>query len=96
MLRKCLCKINAWEKTWRAFAAEDFKRFAGRVDITFLNNLPLADLLDRLGRLPDNSVVIYAELLRDASGLVYVPARVCPLVASASNALVYGPFDTYL
>jgi signal transduction histidine kinase len=88
--------VNPWEQTWRGFAEQDFKRFAGRVEITYLNDLPFAELLDRLGRLPTNSAVIYAELLQDASGHVYVPARVCPLIASASNAPVYGPFDTYI
>jgi len=88
--------VNPWEQTWRGFAEQDFKRFTGRVDITYLNDLPFAELLDRLGRLPDNSAVIYSELLQDASGHVYVPGRVCPLIASASNAPVYGPFDTYV
>jgi signal transduction histidine kinase len=88
--------VNPWEQTWRGFAEQDFKRFAGRVEITYLNNLPFAELLDRLGRLPTNSAVIYAELLQDAGGHVYVPGRVCPLIAAASNAPVYGPFDTYI
>jgi signal transduction histidine kinase len=87
---------NSWEQTWRGFAEQDFKRFADRVEITYLNDLPFRDLLEKLGRLPDDSVVIYSELLQDAGGHVYVPARVCPLIASASNAPVYGPFDTYV
>jgi signal transduction histidine kinase len=88
--------VNEWEEVWRGFAEQDFKQFADRVDVTFLNHLPLPELLERLGQLPENSVVIYAEMLRDASGHVYVPARICPLVASASNAPVFGPFDTFL
>lgn len=88
--------VNAWEETWRAFAGQDFQRFAGRVEVTYLNDLPFPEMLDRLGRLPDHSAVIYSELLQDASGHVYVPGRICPLIASASNAPVYGPFDTYI
>ncbi|PWT83584.1 MAG: hypothetical protein C5B58_06310 [Acidobacteria bacterium] len=88
--------VNGWEQAWRSIAEQDFKRFRGRVEITYLNDLPFAEMLDRLGRLPDHSVVIYSELLRDISGHVYVPARACPLVASASNAPVYGPFDIYI
>ena len=65
---------NSWEQTWRGFAEQDFKRFADRVEITYLNDLPFRDLLEKLGRLPDDSVVIYSELLQDAGGHVYVPA----------------------
>jgi len=88
--------VNEWEQAWRGFAEQDFKRFADRVDVTYLNHLPLPEQLERLGRLPENSVVIYGELLRDASGRIYVPARVCPVIASASNAPVFGPFDTFV
>jgi signal transduction histidine kinase len=87
---------NAWEEAWRTFAEQDFKRFADRVDVTYLNHLPLPELLERLGRLPVKSLVIYSELLLDASGHVYVPGRVCPLIASASNAPVYAPLSQYV
>jgi signal transduction histidine kinase len=88
--------VNPWEELWRGFAEQDFKRFGGKLEITYLNTLPIPELLDRLNRLPDNSIVIYSEMLRDASGHVFVPARVCPLIASASNAPVYGSLDSYL
>jgi signal transduction histidine kinase len=88
--------VDPAEQIWHRLAAEDFRRFAGRVEITYLNNLSLPDLLDRLGRLPDHSVVIYPGLFRDASGHAYVPDRVCPLIASASNAPVYGTIETYV
>jgi signal transduction histidine kinase len=88
--------VNSWEESWRVFAEQDFKRFAGRVKITYLNDLPFPELLDRLGRLPANTAVVYSELLQDANRHVYVPGRVCPLIASASNAPVYGPLDSYV
>ena len=87
---------NDWENVWRGFAKQDLQRFSDRVIIHYLNDLALPDLLDRLGRLPQNSVVIYSEMLRDAAGHVFVPGRVCSLIASASAAPVYGPFDTYI
>jgi signal transduction histidine kinase len=88
--------VNPWERSWRTFSERDFQRFADRVEITYLNDLPFPELLQQLGQLPANSAVIYAELLRDAGGHVFVPARVCPLIASAANAPVYGLYDTYL
>lgn len=88
--------VNAWETTWRGFAGQDFQRFRDRVEVTYLNNLPFPEMLDELGRLPTDSVVIYSELLRDVTGHIFVPARVCPLIASASDVPVFGPFDIYL
>ena len=88
--------VNEWEQSWRALAEQDFRRFNSQINIFYLNDLSFTDLLERLGHLPSNSAVIYPELLRDAGGHVHVPGRVCSVIASASNAPVYGPFDGYI
>jgi signal transduction histidine kinase len=80
----------------RAIAEQDFKRFAGRIEFTYLTDLPLADLLDRLGRLPDGSIVIYGSLEQDASGRVYIASQACRLIASVSNVPVYSSYDTFV
>jgi signal transduction histidine kinase len=53
-------------------------------------------MLDRLGQLPDSSIVLYAGILQDVTGQAYVPSRVCPLVTSASSAPVFGVFSTWI
>lgn len=84
------------EDTWRQLVADEFRRFADKVQITYLNNLPLPELLDQLGRLPEHSVVIYPGLFRDASGHSYAPDQVCSLVTAASNAPVFSTFNVYV
>lgn len=84
------------DKSRRAIAEQDFKRFGGRIEFTYLTDLPLADLLDRLGRLPDDSIVVYGSMEQDSTGHVYIAARVCPLIASASNVPVYSSYDTFV
>jgi signal transduction histidine kinase len=76
--------------------ARDFKEYEPRLDLTFLDDLPLSKLLARLSQLPGNSVVIYTTFFKDASGLIDLPARICPLIVESSNAPVYGTFNTSL
>ncbi len=83
-------------ESWRGFAEPDFARFAGRVEFTYLDHLSLSDLLKRVGELPAHSIILYAGLYQDASGQTFAPARICPLIASASNVPVYGVASTYL
>ncbi len=83
-------------ESWRGFAEPDFARFAGRVEFTYLEHLSLSELLKRVGELPAHSIVLYAGMYQDASGQTFAPARICPLVASASNVPVYGVSSTYL
>jgi signal transduction histidine kinase len=87
---------NAQDRMWRTFAEQDFAHYAGKVDVTYLNDLPVPELMDRLGRLPINSVVIFPGILRDADGHAFIPARLCPLIVSASSAPVFGTFETLL
>lgn len=82
------------EKVFRGIAERDFKRLAGKIDPTYLDDLPLPELLVRLGQLPDNSIVLYFTVLQDAAGHVYTGAQVGTMVASSSKAPVYGIFDT--
>jgi PAS domain S-box-containing protein len=84
------------DKARRFLAEQDFKRFAGGIEFTYLTDLPLVDLLERLGRLPDGSIVIYGSMEQDASGHAYIAARVCGFVASASNVPVYSSYDTFV
>ena len=84
------------DKARQEVAEKDFQRFAGRIEFTYLSDLPLAEQLERLGRLPDASIVIYGGMEQDATGHAYIPARISPLIASASNAPVFGSYDTFI
>ncbi len=88
--------IDPAEETWRLLVEDDFGQFAGKVEITYLNNLPLPKMLDQLSRLPDHSVVIYPGLFRDASGQSYAPDRVCSLITASSNSPVFSTFRVYV
>jgi signal transduction histidine kinase len=84
------------EEAFRHLAEQEFSRFASGVQITYVYDLPLSELLVRLGELPDDSVVIFFTMFQDAAGHEYVPAKVFPMIASSSNAPVYCLFDTHI
>ena len=86
--------VDPAEEIWRHLAEQDFKRFSGRVEITYLNDLSFPEQLEELGRLPDDSVVFYQGLFRDSAGHAYMSERVCPLIVSASNAPVFTTMST--
>jgi signal transduction histidine kinase len=77
-------------------AKREFTPYAGRLSFTYLNDLPLTTLLDRIGQLSNHSVVLYTNFLRDASGQSYLTASVCPSIAASSNVPVYAIFDTFM
>jgi signal transduction histidine kinase len=86
--------VDPAEQIWHRLAEQDFARFADRVEISYLNDISFPEQLERLGRLPENSIVFYQMLFRDATGHTYMPERVCPLIVSASNSPVFGTSGT--
>src|SRR5271165_4835407 len=67
------------------------------LDFTYLTDLDMSSLLQRLRNLPQRTVVLYTSFFRDASGSQFVNATTAlPLVSEAANAPVFGISDTYL
>lgn len=80
---------------WRRdYEKKEFEPYTERLDFTYMNDLSLPQILDRISRLPGHSIALFTVFFKDASGEAFVSAKVAPLVAIASNAPVYGSFDT--
>lgn len=68
-----------------------------RVDITYLTDLPMKQLQDRLRHLPSHSIVVFLTFFKDAQGRHFVSAtQALPMVVAASNSPVFGVVDVYL
>jgi signal transduction histidine kinase len=73
------------------------KPYEKRLRFTYLTDLTMTDLVERLHRLPPRTIVLYSSFWRDAAGRQFVNATVAlPMIAKASNAPVFGFSDTYL
>ncbi len=84
-----------FDRLWKTRAERALAAYAGRLDATYLEGLALADLRDRVARLPDDTIVLYTTVFRDANGPTR-PDDVSRDVASASRVPVYGTFEPTL
>src|SRR5271157_292585 len=67
------------------------------VDFTYLTDLEMSSMLERLRHLPVRTIVLYVSFFRDAAGNEFVNATTAlPLVSETANAPVFGMSDTYL
>lgn len=74
-----------------------FSSVQADVEVTFLEDMEMATLLERLKKLPENSIVFYTSFFRDSVGNRFLNAtQALPMVASAADAPVFGMSDTYL
>ena len=67
------------------------------IDITYLTDLTMTGLLEKLRHLPSRTVIFYSTFFRDAAGNEFVNATTAlPMIAEAANVPVFGISDTYV
>jgi PAS domain S-box-containing protein len=75
---------------------EALKPYEGSLDISYLADLSVPDMLKRLQQLPNHTLVLLASVGQDAAGTSFKANEIGPLVAAAANAPVFGLFDIHL
>ena len=80
-----------------AFTKEFFKSSQSKVEFSYLTDMAMEQLLERLKNLPENSIVFYTSFFEDSVGNKFLNAtKALPMIASVSNAPIFGMSDTYL
>src|ERR1700741_3498152 len=70
---------------------------SSKLDLAYITDLGMQQLLERLRRLPEQTVVLYISFFQDAAGHKFMNAtRALPMIAEAARAPVFGMSDTYL
>jgi signal transduction histidine kinase len=88
---------SSFDKHLEDIYRERLRSYEGSLDFTYLTDLDLPSLLERLRHLPDHTIVLYTHIGIDAKGTRYIGASEAgPMVANAANAPVFGPSDVDL
>lgn len=76
---------------------EQLRLYEGNFDISYLTNLTMPDIQERLHQLPNHTIVLYCCMTRDAQGNRFAAGGdALSKVATASNAPVFGMFDSFI
>ena len=84
------------EKHWLEQLRGDLAPYSSRVEIIYLADLPMNQLLDRIATLPPNSVILSTFFFQDATGQFLLPEEAVELMARNSRAPIYTIYSTYL
>ncbi len=88
---------SRFDKGVAALAKATLTSYEARFDVTYLTDLPMKQLQEKLGRLPSHSIVLFLTFFKDVQGREFLSTtEVLPMVVAASNAPVFGVVDTYL
>jgi PAS domain S-box-containing protein len=85
---------NSWlESFWRAEMQRDFERLTNRIGFTYLNDLNIREIEERLGHLPPSSAIFYFCMLMDAAGVPCESTELVGRLRAVANAPMVGLFE---
>lgn len=82
------------ERFWTVRLHDAFQPLAERLDLIWLDGLSLDETLAKVSALPPNSAVYLGLLLVDGAGLAHSQEQVLQALAAASNAPIFGLYDS--
>jgi PAS domain S-box-containing protein len=86
-----------YDKGLTAIVKTDLIAYEKKLDVTYLTDLPMNELLEKLRHLPDHSIVLFLSFFKDVQGREFLNTpEALPMIADAANAPVFGVSDTYL
>ena len=82
--------VGVYDRHLEAIARESFRKYQSRLDFTYLTDLGMPALIERLKHLPDHTIVYHTAISRDADGTSFIDAsQSAPMIASAARAPVF-------
>jgi PAS domain S-box-containing protein len=82
--------MGRFDSKFEAITRESFQAYKSKLEFTYLFDLTMPALLDRLRHLPSDTIVYHTAITQDAAGSRFVDStQAVPLVASAANAPVF-------
>jgi PAS domain S-box-containing protein len=80
------------ERAWRAAFQKAAEPLAGRIKVTYYNDLSFDQMLDRAAKLPPDSYIFFMVLLRDAGGVTVKSDEALQRLHRVANAPINALF----
>jgi PAS domain S-box-containing protein len=81
------------ERAWLADGRQALRKYEGRVELTYLSDRSMTDLLREVAALPGDTIVLLVAMLRDATGASFIGVEALALMHKVSPVPIYGLFD---
>ena len=86
-----------FDEQWEVVTKHAFQRYESKLEFSYLTDLTMPALLERLRHLPSNTIVFHTSISEDAAAQRFIDsAQSVPLVTAAANAPVFVMDDVDL
>ncbi len=88
--------VHNSEKKMQNQARRNFKKWEGRLEFSYLTEMPLEEMLSRVSSAPPGTIIFFISFLTDSAGKDYASRDVVQQVSRVSPAPVFGLYDILL
>jgi PAS domain S-box-containing protein len=89
--------MGKFDEQWEGVAKQAFQNYESKLEFTYLTDLAMPVLLERLRQLPSNTIVYHTSFTQDVTGERFIDsAQAVPLEAGAANAPIFVMDDVDL
>ena len=82
--------VGAFDRYMEGIVKKSLRDYESKLEFTYLTDLDLPTLLERLKHLPSHTIVLHTSIMEDVAGAHFIDAsQSAPLVAGAANAPVF-------
>ncbi len=86
--------VAPYDRHLETIVKERFRKYESKLEFTYLTDLAMPELIERLKHLPSNTIVYHTSMMQDAAGTHFVDTvQSVPMEASAANAPVFVADD---
>jgi signal transduction histidine kinase/ABC-type uncharacterized transport system substrate-binding protein len=86
--------VGQFDRSLEAVTKESFRKYESQLEFTYLTDLDMPTLLEKLRRLPSKTIVYHTSLVEDAAGAHFIDAsQSVPMLVAAANAPVFVTDD---
>jgi PAS domain S-box-containing protein len=87
----------AFDQQIEAVVRQQLRPYEGQLDVSYLTDIDMPGLLQRLKHLPDHTIILLTSFSQDAAGTRFISgSQAASLVVGAANAPVFSLYDVFL
>lgn len=85
-----------FDRSWIATARKDLDQLTKGYETTYLTDLPMEEIKQRVARLPSDTIILILSFFKDGAGRDFFGRDAAAQIAAAASAPTYGPYSTYI
>ncbi len=86
--------VAPYDRYLEGLVKQTFQKYGSKLNFTYLTDLAMPDLLERLQHLQSNTIVYHTSIMQDAAGNHFIDAvQAVPMLARAANAPIFTVDD---